>query len=175
MDKKEIIEWVKTIVYPVIIALIITIFVRPTIVKEFSMYPTLEENNYLILNKAVYMISEPKFKDIVVFKSDLETKDGKRKNLIKRVIGVPGDTIEIKDGIVYRNGNALKESYINGDYTPGYIEPTVIPEGKLFVMGDNRPNSIDSRDERVGLVDIDAVVGKAFLRLFPFNKIGFVE
>lgn len=175
MDKKEMIEWAKTILYPIIIALIITIFIRPTIVKEFSMYPTLQENNYLILNKVVYMIGEPKFQDIIVFKSSLETDNGKKKNLIKRVIGVPGDTLEIKNGIVYRNGKALKEPYVNGGYTPENLAPTVIPKGKLFLMGDNRPNSIDSRDERVGLVNIDSVVGKAFLRLFPFNEIGLVK
>ncbi|MCG8483663.1 MAG: signal peptidase I [Clostridia bacterium] len=172
---EKVIEWVKTIVISVIIALVITTFIRPTLVMEYSMYPTIEQYDYLMINKVAYKLGEPKFGDIVVFTSELLRENGEKKQLIKRVIGIPGDTIEIKDGITYRNGEVLDEPYINGGVTSGALEPTTIKEGELFVMGDNRPNSIDSRREDVGMVPIDTVVGKVMIRLYPFNKIGFVE
>lgn len=172
--KKEIIEWIKTIVISVVIALIITTFIRPTLVKGYSMYPTLNEYDYLIINKIPYMMHEPERGDIVVFKSHLTTEDGKEKDLIKRVIGIPKDKIKITDGKVFVNGEKLNEPYINGDYTPGEIDIEV-PENKIFAMGDNRENSLDSRDERVGPVEIDTVRGKVLVRLYPFNKIGKVQ
>lgn len=172
--KDEIIEWIKTIILSLVIALIITTFVKPTIVKNYSMSPTLQENDFLIINRFLYKRSEPKRGDIVVFQSNLKTDDGKDKLLIKRVIAVPGDEIIIKDGEVFINGTLLKEDYIPGVYTEGNIN-TVVPENKIFVMGDNRDNSLDSRDDILGLVDFDVVMGKAFIRLFPFNKIGLLE
>lgn len=172
--KKEIVEWIKTIVISVVIAMIITTFVRPTLVKGSSMYPTLHEYDYLIINKIPYMMHEPERGDIVVFKSHLTTPEGKEKDLIKRVIGTPGDKIEIVDGEVFVNDEKMKEPYINGDFTPTDTN-IVVSEGKIFVMGDNRPNSLDSRDDRVGPVDIDTVRGKVLVRLYPFSKIGKVD
>ncbi len=167
-------EWVKTIVVSVVIALIITTFIRPTLVKGQSMYPTLEPYNYLIINKIPYMMHEPEHGDIVVFKSHLKSLDGKEKDLIKRVVAVEGDEISVEDGRVYVNGVEVEEEYINGNYTPGDINLT-IPEGMVFVMGDNRQNSLDSRDGRVGPVEIDTIRGKVLVRLFPFSKLGKVE
>lgn len=172
--KKEIVEWIKTIILSVIIAMIITTFIRPTLVKGSSMYPTLNEYDYLIINKIPYMLHEPEQGDIVVFKSHLTTPDGKEKDLIKRVIGVPGDRIQISNGHVFVNGKDLKEPYINGNYTPMDID-LVVHDNRIFVMGDNRPNSLDSRDERVGPVEINKIRGKVLVRLYPFSKIGKVD
>lgn len=172
--KKEILEWIKTIIISVVIAMIITTFIRPTLVKGYSMYPTLNEYDYLIINKIPYMMHEPERGDIVVFKSHLQTVEGKDKDLIKRVIGVAGDKIKIENGEVFVNGEKLEEPYINGDYTPGDMELKV-PENTIFCMGDNRQNSLDSRDERVGPVQIDTVRGKVLVRLYPFTKIGKVH
>ncbi len=170
--KKEIFEWIKTIILSLIIALIITTFVKPTIVKNYSMSPTLNENNFLLINRFLYKRSTPETGDIIVFQSDLKTEDGQDKLLIKRVIGVPGDEIKIEEGKVYINDELLKEDYIPGVYTEGDID-MIIPENKLFAMGDNRNNSLDSRE--LGLVDFETIVGKAFLRLYPFDKIGFLK
>lgn len=172
--RKELYEWIKTILVAVVIAMIITTFIRPTLVKGYSMYPTLSPYNYLIINKIPYMIHDPQKGDIVVFRSHLKTDNGSEKDLIKRVIAISGDKITISDGKVYVNGNMKSENYINGDYTPGEIDAT-IPEGTVFVMGDNRENSLDSRDDRVGFVPVDAVRGKVLVRLYPFNKIGKVQ
>jgi len=171
--KKEVFEWIKTIVISVVIAMVITAFIRPTLVKGYSMYPTLDEYDYLIINKIPYMLHEPERGDIVVFKSHLKTMEGKEKDLIKRVIGIPGDAVQITDGKVFVNGQLLEESYINGNFTSGELLLEV-PSDTLFVMGDNRENSLDSRDEKVGTVSIDTVRGKVLVRLFPFTKIGKV-
>ncbi len=171
---KEIFEWVKTIVIAVVIALVITKFVQPTLVKGHSMYPTLEPNNYLIINKIPYMMREPERGDIVVFKSELKTTNGKEKDLIKRVIAVEGDKIEVRNGKIFINGKQMEEEYINGDFTSGDLEIT-IPKHHVFVMGDNRQNSLDSRDSKVGPIDIDNIRGKVLVRLFPFDEIGAVD
>ena len=168
--KKEIIEWVKTIGLSIILALIITSVVKPTVVKGISMNPTLVENDYLIIYKLAYKSEIPKFKDIVVFESDLKQENGKEKDLVKRIIGVPGDHIVVKDGEVYLNEKQLSESYINDGYTDGQVD-LVVPKGKVFAMGDNRLNSMDSRSQEVGLVDMDDILGKVVVRLYPFNKV----
>lgn len=171
--KKEIFEWIKTIAISVLIALCITTFIaRPTLVKQHSMYPTLEPNDYLILNKISYRFHKPERGDIVVFKTSLKTSEGQDKNLIKRVIAVEGDEIVVENGNVYVNGEKLKEDYINGNSTPG-DNNLVVPENNVFVMGDNRPGSFDSRD--MGTIEIDKIEGKALIRLFPFRKIGMID
>jgi signal peptidase I len=85
-----------------------------------------------------------------VFKAHIYSDNGEEKDLIKRVIGVAGDVIEVKDGVVYRNGKVLQEDYIYGGQTPGDMAPFTVDEGYIFVMGDNRPNSMDSRDPSIG-------------------------
>ncbi|RDY24101.1 signal peptidase I [Romboutsia maritimum] len=172
--KKEAVEWIKVIATALVFAFIITQFIRPTLVRGESMYPTLEEDNYLIINRISYKVGEPKLGDIIVFSTDLTQEDGRKKDLVKRVIGVAKDHIKIEDSKVYLNGKQIQEPYIHGKYTDGNIDMT-IPEGKIFAMGDNRENSLDSRYEEVGLIDKKDIMGKVAIRLFPFNKIGTVK
>ncbi len=169
---KELKEWIKDILIAVIVAVIILQFIKPTFVRETSMLPTLQEYNFLFLSKQSYTFGEPKHGDIIVFHTNLKTQTGDEKMLIKRVIGLPGDTIDIEDGTVSVNGQVLDEPYIMDPYTSGYVKDVVVPEGNLFVMGDNRQNSIDSRDPNVGYVKIEDVYGKAVFRLYPFSEIG---
>ena len=180
--KKEILEWVKAIVLAFVLALGITYFVTGTRVHGASLNPTLEEQDFLIVinNKNV------KHGDIVIVDTNLKitSKDieglgpiskfriGKTKNLIKRVIAVEGDSIQLSNGEVFLNGEKLEENYINGSQTNGNIFIEKIPEGKVFVMGDNRGNSLDSRNSEIGLVSIKDIKGKARLRLYPFSKAG---
>ncbi len=171
----EALTWVRDIVIAIVIALVISQFITPTIVQEHSMDNTLHSGDYLILWKMAYKFdNEPEYGDIVVFKSDLMDQDNHKKLLIKRVIAVGGDTIAISDGVVYRNGEPLDEPYTKDGFTNGGLDETVVPEGELFLMGDNRVSSRDSRDSMIGFVDEDLLIGKAVLRLFPFNKIGSV-
>ncbi|MDD2217966.1 MAG: signal peptidase I [Eubacteriales bacterium] len=164
--------WIRDIIVAIIIAVVILQFIMPTIVKERSMQPTLYENNYIILSKQTYkMWGNPERGDIIVFHTDLKTENGDEKLLIKRIIGLPGDKITIVDGNVYRNDELLQEGYIFEDYTAGFVDDFTVPGGQLFVMGDNRRMSLDSRAEEIGCIDIDQIVGKAVVRLYPFNKI----
>lgn len=173
--KNSIIEWVKVFGLAIVLAFVITLFIKPTLVSGDSMLPTLHENDYLIINKIGYKIGEPKNGDVIVFKSDLEKNDSTTKDLVKRIIGVAGDKVVIKDGKVYLNDKLLDETYLSeGMDTTGDVD-IVVPEGKLFVLGDNREVSLDSRYEQVGLVDVNDVEGKVLVRLYPFNDISLIK
>ncbi|QIB70181.1 signal peptidase I [Aminipila butyrica] len=163
--------FIKEILIAVIIAVIVMQFIKPTIVKDVSMQPTLYENNYILLSKQSYHFGKPERGDIIVFHTGLKLENGKEKMLIKRVIGLPGETLTIKEGEVYINDKILEEDYTKDGYTDRDVDRLTIPEGELFVMGDNRLASMDSRQSEVGCVKIDDVLGKAFVRLYPFNQI----
>ena len=178
MSKNEIVNenapmlpaLLKDLVIAMVIAGAVLYFIRPTIVKQTSMQSTMNPNDYLIMYRQAYRSKAPKRGDIIIFKSDLPDEEGKDKLLIKRVIGLPGDEIQIKNQKVYINGQKYKENYLKDGYTTG--EGTWnVPEGHYFVMGDNRVVSVDSRYTDVGYVDKDQIQGKSVLRLFPFNKI----
>lgn len=171
--KKEIFEWVKVFALAIVFAFIITQFIKPTLVRGDSMYSTLEEGDYLIINRMSYKFKEPERGDIIVFKSDLQQDDGSSKDLVKRVIGVSGDTVKIENSKVYVNGEELVEPYINDEVTEGDID-TVVPENSVFVLGDNREISLDSRYDSIGFIDDSDILGKVFIRLYPFNKIGLL-
>ena len=172
--KKEIFEWIKVFALAIVFAFVITQFIKPTLVRGDSMYSTLEEGDYLIINRMSYKFGEPKRGDIIVFESDLQQDDGTNKDLVKRVIGVSGDTIKIKDSKVYVNVKELNEPYIHDEITEGDID-TVVPENSVFVLGDNREISLDSRYEQVGFINESDILGKVFVRLYPFNKIGLLD
>lgn len=166
-------EWIKDILAAVIISVLILQFVKPTIVREHSMENTLKENDYIFVSRQAYhLFGDPEQGDIIVFESELQTENGEDKLLVKRIIAVPGDTISIENGLVVVNGEPLEEVYTKEGYTATNMDEITVPEGYLFAMGDNRQNSMDSRDSRVGMVPVDAVLGKAFFRLYPFSKIG---
>ena len=172
--RTEALAWVRDIAIAIVAALLISRIITPTIVQEHSMEDTLQNRNYLILLRTAYKFgNEPKYGDIVVFESDLINEDnGKNKLLIKRVVAKGGDTIAIRDGFVYRNGEPLDEPYTKDHYTNGAMDEITVPEGHLFLCGDNRLVSLDSRSESVGFVDEDRLVGKAVFRLFPFSEFG---
>ncbi|ASS75680.1 signal peptidase I [Tumebacillus algifaecis] len=162
---REAWEWGKSLLIALLLALLIRQFAFAIfMVDGQSMVPTLEDKERLVVNKMVYYLHKPEYNDIVVFEYPADpTKD-----FIKRVIGLPGDTIEIRDYKVFRNGEELKENYI--------AEPTAtnngvfqVPDGTIFVLGDNRNYSKDSRDPAVGYVPYDAVIGRAEFVWWPFD------
>lgn len=168
-QKSEASEWVKSIVIAIILAVIIKLFFFDFVmVKGSSMYPTLEDKDRLIVNKIEYLVGEPDYGEIVILKAT-QTKD-----YVKRVIAKGGDTIEIKNQVVYLNGQALEEAYVNPKPYEDFALVTV-PEGKYFVMGDNRANSSDSRYQSLGFVEEDAIIGHVFFRFWPFSKFGSVN
>jgi signal peptidase I len=167
--------WVRDVAIALVVVIIIMNFIKPTIVRETSMLETLQPNDYIFLSKQAYTFGEVKHGDIVVFHSELEEKDGTKKNLIKRVIGLPGDTISIHDGSVYLNGKALAEPYTMDGYTNGEMVEITVPDNELFLMGDNRQGSMDSRNPNVGFVSEDRLIGKAVFRLLPLRDIGIIK
>jgi signal peptidase I len=160
---KEVMSWVKVLTLALCIAILFTFFIRSSVVSGDSMNPTFHNRDYLLLNRAVYNIHPPARTDVVVFKSKMLNEV-----LIKRVIGEAGDLVEIKDGKVFINEKELIESYLPNVETFGTIKE-VIPEGKVFVLGDNRGNSMDSRFQQVGLVDVKDIIGKVMIRLYPLK------
>ena len=175
--KENIMEWIKDLLIAAIAALIILELLMPTIVRQHSMENTLNQNDYVFVSKRSYTWfgQEIKRGDIITFMSDLETGDGQKKMLVKRVIGLPGESVEIKGGSVFINGVALEEDYTRDGYTEGEMSEVTVPEGHIFVLGDNRQNSTDSRSKSVEFVSIDRIKGKVIFRLFPLNKIGVVK
>lgn len=167
-EKSETIEWIKSIATAVVIAILIKTFIfNTTYVLGNSMFPTLQEKDRLFANKVSLYFSSPKRGDIVV----LEAPDEVKKDYIKRVIGIEGDIVEIKDGEVYVNGDILEEKYLDEDaYTHTYNETIwEIPKGNLFVLGDNR-NPGASKDSRVfGYISDDSIKGITGFRYFPIN------
>ena len=128
-------------------------------VDGFSMRPTLQDGEYILVNKLAYKFSEPVRGDIVVFVFPVNPEE----DLIKRIIGVPGDTITIQDGMLTVNGVVVDEPYINAP--PAYNGTWQVPEGELFVLGDNRNDSRDSH--QWGLLPIENVIGRAVLIYWP--------
>ncbi len=170
-------EWIRDILVAIIVALVIMQFIKPTIVKQRSMEPNFYTNDYLLVNRQSYGLlgGEPQRGDVIVFRSELADDQGESKLLIKRVIGLPGDSITVTQGKVYINGEEQRDDYTKDQSTNGEIVDLIVPEGTLFCMGDNRLVSVDSRSPEVGFIPYDAIVGKVFLRLYPFNKIGGIE
>lgn len=170
-NKEELISWAKWIVSAFIIAFILRTFVfQMAIVNQISMEPTLVEGQMLVISKINYMVTTPKRGDIIVFKDDNENK-----LLIKRIIGLPNEEIEVKDNRVYTNNELLDPDYTAAPTNSYSKNQWTIPEGTYFVMGDNRPHSRDSRTDSVGFVKRESFVGRAIFRVWPFNKIGILK
>lgn len=178
--KNEWVEWLKAIVIAVVIAAVVRIFMFSAIMVDgISMMPTLEDGDKMIANKISYVIGEPKRFDIIVFNANPEEK------YIKRVIGLPGDTVEYRDDVLYINGEPQEEPYLEqlkattegtltGDFTLEEMTgEQTIPEGHLFVMGDNRRNSTDSR--HIGLIPYEEVIGKTNFIYWPIDNGGRVH
>lgn len=170
--KKETWDWIKALLVAFILAALVRYFLfAPIVVDGHSMMPTLHNHDRLIINKIAYNIGKPHRFDIIVFHAT-PTKD-----FIKRVIGLPGDHIKYRNDTLYVNGKAYKEPYLNqykkhwqGNFTLNFPKNGVytVPKGDLFVMGDNRPQSEDSRI--IGPIPLKKVVGKVVLQFWPISK-----
>ena len=181
-EKNEVWEWTKALVIALLIAVVVRYFLfTPIVVDGESMMPTLKDGDKMIVNKIGYRFGEPKRFDIVVFHAP-EGKD-----YIKRVIGLPGEHIEYKDDQLYINGEPVDEPYLDEyksqltegqltqDFTLQDIDPNmdVIPEGYVFVMGDNRRYSKDSR--HIGVISEDDIIGKTSIVFWPLSEMKIVK
>ena len=207
---KEIGGWIICIVIAIILALLIKYFIlTPTVVKQESMYPTLEENQRLILNRLGRTFKQmPERGDIITFEAPTVTyrteedtdisnpiaiyEDEERNifesfsynvleigktSYIKRVIGLPGDHVQIKNGKVYINEEELEEDYLQSgiitDDEEGMFSDIIVPENTVFAMGDNRNSSVDCR--AFGCIPLERIEGKVLIRFWPLNDFGKVE
>lgn len=160
--------WIDSLVWAVIaIAILLTFFCRPFGVQGSSMEPTLGSGDKIILSNFFY---HPQRGDIVVSAQP----NALAEKIIKRVVAVGGDTVNIDfaQGVVYVNGEALEEPYVKSATThrEDFVGPLTIPKGKVFLLGDNRDNSTDSRSNIIGLVDERYLVGKVALRIYPIGN-----
>lgn len=170
-----------------IVLLVFTFIVKIVTVDGTSMYPVLSDGDKLVIS---YIGYTPKVGDVVTIKSNyaitfdsdgnLISDKGLEKNIVKRIIAVGGQTVDIdfSVGAVTIDGNIIYENYINESTTRNdgaFDYPITIPEGYVFVMGDNRAWSKDSRHPSIGLVPVENIYGKVFFRLYPFDTIGFIS
>ena len=164
---KFLVDVLETLIWAVVLFVLINLVSARIRVDGGSMLPTLTNGELVIVNKLVYRLGEPKRGDIIVFYFPVDPSQ----EFIKRVIGLPGDQVSIHKGTVTINGQRLEEPYLSvytnydGDWTVG--------EGQLFVLGDNRNNSLDSHNW--GTVPMDYVIGKASFIYWPFDNLGIVE
>ena len=172
--KKELISWAMYIGFVVVLTWFILTFVgQRTVVDGRSMNATLNDRDNLIVEKLSYRFSDPERFDIIVF-----PPYGTKEYYIKRIIGLPGETIQIDaEGNIYIDGELLEEDYgLETIKNPGRaIEPVTLGEDEYFVMGDNRNNSVDSRDPRVGNVKRDTIIGRAWVRIWPLSDFGLLK
>lgn len=171
---KELFGWIVFIIVVVAASYLIVTFVgQRTEVSGSSMETTLSDGDQLIVDKISYRFRDPKRYDIVVFPYRYEENT----YYIKRIIGLPGETVQISDGEVYINGARLNEHYGNEVIEdPGSAaEPITLGDDEYFVLGDNRNNSQDSRASNVGLIHRDELLGRAWVRIWPFDKFGVIK
>lgn len=198
-NNKKAIKEIRSWVFSILLAFFIVVFFNSEVfakvrVQQSSMENTLFTNQQLIVDKISYKSEKPERGDIIIFLENEEkgtildeasriiysivsifdiNKDSNEKynRLVKRVIGIAGDEIDIKDGYVYLNNKKLTETYVKGETISGELKlPIKIEENKLFVLGDNRMVSKDSR--KFGLIDCKQVEGKVIYRVYPFNNLG---
>jgi len=184
---RSVVEWIAVIGGALIVALVIkTFLIQAFYIPSGSMETTLEIGDRVLVNKLSYRVHDVNRGDLVVFEAAegegdcgqpvnqaaVSAAEGGIKDLIKRVIGLPGDVVEGRNGQVLVNDRVLVEPYLDEGITTGDFEAVEIPEGCVWVMGDNRGDSRDSRS--FGPIDEDEIVGRAFVRVWPLTNLGFL-
>lgn len=170
-SRRVVIEWVAVMAVAVIAAVLIRAFVfEPFFIPSTSMYPTLKVGDRVLVNKLSYDLHSVHRGDVVVFAKPPHDYSPGIKDLIKRVIGLPGETVSGQNGAVYIDGHRLKEPWLPKGETTAPFPAVVVPRGDYFVMGDNRGDSADSRV--IGPIAGHLIVGRAFVRVWPISRLG---
>ena len=167
---EEVRSWLKDVLAALVMAVLIVVFVvQPVKVEGTSMAPELEPRDRIFVNKFGYRMSSVERGDVVVFWYPRDVQ----KSFIKRIIGLPGEQVEIRSGDVYVKGERLGEPYLGSLPDETWHAPEVVPEGHYFVLGDNRESSSDSRDW--GSVPRENILGEALFRYWPLSKLGRIH
>lgn len=169
----RLVEWIVLIAAALGIALLIKTFLfQAFYIPSESMAPTLEKNDRVLVNKLSYRLHDVNRGDIVVFKAPEGQETAGVEDLVKRVVGLPGETVEGRDGAIYIDGNLLEEPYLSDGTASQDFEPETVPPDHFFVLGDNRQNSKDST--YFGAIAGSAIVGRVFVKIWPPGKVGFL-
>ena len=169
--RAEVYDWIQCIIFALVFCVLLFVFgARMVNVVGHSMVPTLEQNDKVIISNLFY---HPKQGDIVVLRKQTLMDEP----IVKRIIATEGQTVDIDfdDGVVYVDGKALDEPYVNAPDRENFEGKITVPKGSVFVMGDNRNASTDSRDARLGCVDTRYIMGRVYFTLFPVKNIGVVK
>ncbi|WP_031515357.1 signal peptidase I [Desulfofalx alkaliphila] len=163
-------ETIESIAIAVVLAIIIRMFIfEPFYIPSGSMEPTLMVNDRIIVSKVSYYFSEPQRGDVIVFKYPKDTS----RNFVKRVIGMPGEVIEMRDNVLYVDGQGMPEEYLPAGVSYPDYGPVDVPEGYYFMLGDNRNNSEDSR--YWGLLPEELITGKSVAIYWPLDRLGLIK
>jgi signal peptidase I len=170
---RQVVEWVGLVIGALLIALVIKTFLfQAFYIPSASMDPTLKVHDRVLVNKLSYHLHPVHRGDIVVFKAPAEERTPQIKDLVKRVIGLPGDSLEGRDGHVYVNERLLNEPYLPRGTITDNLPKQVVPAGSYFMMGDNRTQSSDSRV--FGPIKRATIIGRAFVTMWPLTRLGFL-
>ena len=176
------VEWVLVIVGAILLALVVKVFLLQAFyIPSLSMSPTLRVGDRVLVNKLSYRLHDVNRGDVIVFERPASETSSTIPDLIKRVVGLPGESISFIDGAVYVDGKRLDESYLSDGTVPSSANapnkctaeaPCVVPSGQVWVMGDNRSDSKDSR--YFGSIDESTIVGRAFVTVWPLGRFGLL-
>jgi signal peptidase I len=169
---RNVVEWVMIAAGALLVAFVIkTFLLQAFYIPSLSMAPTLKINDRVLVNKLSYDLHDVNRGDLIVFVSP-PNEGSDTKDLIKRVVGLPGETVESRDGRMVINGQVLDEPYLDDGVQTGALEKTTIPPNHVWVMGDNRSNSRDSRF--FGAIPESLIIGRAFVRVWPVTAVGLL-
>ena len=169
---RNVVEWIVIAGGALLVAFVIkTFLLQAFYIPSLSMAPTLKINDRVLVNKLSYDLHDVNRGDLVVFESP-PNEGSETKDLIKRVIGLPGETVESRDGRMVVNGEVLDEPYLDAGVVTGPLEKVTIPADHVWVMGDNRANSRDSRF--FGAIPESLIIGRAFVRVWPVTALGLL-
>lgn len=170
---RNLLEWAAILVGALVVALVVTRFlIQAFFIPSLSMFPTLDIDDRVLVNKLSYDLHEVNRGDLVVFERPASEADSDIKDLIKRVVALGGETVESRDGQLFVNGEPLDEPYLQAGIETNGVEVTTIPSGHIFVMGDNRGDSRDSRF--FGPLPEELIIGRAFVKVWPLLDVGLL-
>jgi len=168
---KEVGSYLIIVIVALIITIVIMNFFSFYLVSGDSMAPTLEDRNYLVVEKKILSKNQYKRGDIIVFNVPIQNSLQNEKDIVKRIIATQGDKVKIENNNVYVNNEIISENYLLKNETIGNLEMVVEPKS-YFVLGDNRKVSLDSRESSIGLIKEKEIIGKVIIKMFPFDRIG---